>query len=180
MFLFIGSYDDQLLRPPLPGSQGETGRDSGETHCHKIRTRSGLWPRWWYKMDHHGLLLIVQLLVYLSILRLLLSKTKSFVEPTPEEETYSWVPVKIERWLGKQPTWSIFWSIWSNMTKENSYLSWHFPQIRIYDTSQMGFKLVQTIEAQVKNPKSSPMSCLPIYAICFLFLIPSFINLPPK
>ena len=25
------------------------------------------------------------------------------------------------------------------------------PQIRIYDTSQMGFKLVQTIEAQVDN-----------------------------
>ena len=41
------------------------------------------------QMDHHYVLLIVQLLVYLSILRLLLSKTKSFVEPTPEEETYS-------------------------------------------------------------------------------------------
>ena len=180
MFLFIGSYDDQLLRPPLPGSQGGTGRDSGETHCHTIRTRSGLWPRWWYEMDHYSVLIIVQLLVYLSILRLLLSKTKSFVEPTPEEETYSWVPVKIERWLGKQPTWSIFWSIWSNMTKENSYLSWHIPQIRIYDTSQMGFKLVQTIEAQVKilNRLSCPV--LPMYAMCFLFSMPCIIKLPPK
>ena len=179
--MFLSSRSsDQLLRPPLPGSQGETGRDLGETHCHTILTRSGVWSPWWYKMDHHSVLFIVQLLVYLSILRLLLSKTKSFVEPTPEEETYSWVPVKIERWLGKQSIWPTIWSVWSNMTKENSYLSWHFPQIRIYDTSQMGFKLVQTIEAQVKNPKSSPMSCLPIYAICFLFLIPSFINLPPK
>ena len=43
---FTGSYD-QLLRSPLPGSQGETGRDLGETHCHTILTRSGLWPQWW-------------------------------------------------------------------------------------------------------------------------------------
>ena len=127
MFLFIGSYDDQLLRPPLPGSQGGTGRDSGETHCHTIPIRSGWWPRWWYKMDHHGLLLIVQLLVYLSILRLLLSKTKSFVEPTPEEETYSWVPVKIERWLGKQSIWPTIWSIWSNMTKIKQLFILTFP-----------------------------------------------------
>ena len=119
---FTGSYD-QLLRPPLPGSQGETGRDSGETHCHIILTRSGWWSRWWwYEIDHHGLLFIVQLWVFLSILRLLLSKTKSFVEPTPEEETYSWVPVKIERWSGKQSTWSIFWSIWSYKIKHWKHL----------------------------------------------------------
>ena len=45
------------------------------------------------------------------------------------------------------------------ITKENIENILTFPQIRIYDTSQMGFKLVQTIEAQVKNPKSSLMSC---------------------
>ena len=122
MFFFLTGSSDQLLRPPLPGSQGGTGRDSGETHCHTIRTRSGLWPRWWYEMDHYSVLIIVQLLVYLSILRLLLSKTKSFVEPTPEEETYSWVPVKIERWSGNQSTWSIFWSIWSYKRKHWKHL----------------------------------------------------------
>ena len=44
--------------------------------------------------------------------------------------------------------------------KENIENIFTFPQIRIYDTSQMGFKFVQTIEAQVKNPKLSHNCCL--------------------
>ena len=45
------------------------------------------------------------------------------------------------------------------------------PQIRIYDTSQMGFKLVQTIEAQVNN---SILSHLILSYLILSYLITSY------